>query len=195
MTPKGIHLLLVLMLSSFGLMAQDSTLRKPACNGHFLNPSIHFGTLVGGQFNSGGFYYKSGFGTYITLDGAKKERLQIGLGAGIERLPREWLFPMYVQLISSLNDRTTGGFFILQTGYAFSILEAYNHYHGTEDHGGFMISPGWGYKIALEHNAQIYFSAQIKQQSLSIDFTNDTGARYNDQFTYNFLMLRAGIRF
>jgi hypothetical protein len=35
MTPKGIHLLLVLMLSSFGLMAQDSTLWKPACNVHF----------------------------------------------------------------------------------------------------------------------------------------------------------------
>jgi hypothetical protein len=186
---------LLFLLSIQSIVAQDSTLSKVVCPKHLLSPSISFGTLAGGQFNSGGFYYKSGFASYIALDVSKRERLQIGIGAGIERTPREWFFPFYVQLASSLNDKTTGGFFVLQAGYAFSIMEAYNHYEGTEDHGGFMISPGWGYKIKLDRNAQIFFTAQFKQQSLSVDFTTESGSYFSDQFTYNFLLLRAGIRF
>jgi hypothetical protein len=194
MISKKIHIICILLLSTQGLTAQDTMSTAQRCPKHFLNPSIHFGTLFGGQLNRGGFDYKSGFGAYITMDGAKNERLQIGIGAGIERLPREWFFPVYLQLISSLKNQTTGGYFILQAGYSFSILEAYNHYHSVNDRGGYMISPGWGYKIQLDKKAQLYFAAQIKQQGLSIDFTSEASEHYTEQFTYTLLMLRVGLR-
>jgi hypothetical protein len=185
----------VCLLSALLSTAQTDSTSNKGCASHLLSPSISAGTLVGGQFNSGGFYYKSGFAAYLSLDACRRERLQVGFGAGIERMPQEWFFPMYLQLRSSMSDQTTGGFFILQVGYTFSIMEAYNYYRGSEDHGGLMISPGWGYKIQLEKSAQLYFTTQFKQQNLSIDYTTEAGSRFSDQFTYNFLTLNAGIRF
>lgn len=188
--------IILMALAVLPAAAQSAdTLAKRTCADHLVSPSLSIGTLVGGQINSAGFYYKSGMGVHVSARAAVNSWLSIGVGGGIEKLQKEWMYPVYTEIVSSFSSKPNSGFFILQTGYAFSYVSAYEAFEGYKGNGGFMISPGGGYKALLHGTTQLFFAAQFRQQAFNVHYTTDAGTEYHDRFSYSLLMLKAGLSF
>lgn len=165
------------------------------CSKGNIHPALAFGTYIGGQINSGGFYFKSGTGAHVAVKADLTHKLSIGIGGGIEKLQKEWMYPIFLDVTSKFSSKQNTGFFILQTGYSFSYLEAYEDFEGYDGKGGFMISPGWGYCISLRGKTDLFFTAQYRHQSFRIDYSTDNGVEYRDRFSYSFFVLKTGLSF
>lgn len=165
------------------------------CSRAMIRPSIGVGALLGGQINSGGFYYKSGTGVHLSAKAIINPWLSIGVGGGLEKLQKEWIYPVFAEVTSNFSNKPNSGFFILQSGYSFSDLEAYEAYEGYKGRGGFMISPGWGYRANLRGKTELFFTAQYRHQGFSIEYSAENGYLYRDKFSYNFIVLKTGFAF
>jgi hypothetical protein len=184
-------LLVILALNAISQVVADDSSYVKKCGGFRFNPALAFGTFIGGQITSGGL----GTGTHVAFKARLNPWLNAGVGVGIERYQTESVYPLFAEITSDFSSKPNHGFFILQTGYAFSYVKAYDVFDGYKSKGGFLISPGWGYKINLKNKADFIFIAQFRNQGFRIDYTTDTGHNYTDRFTYNFLVLKTGFSF
>ncbi len=173
----------------------DSIPRARNCPDYLLSPALSVATMAGGQVNSAGFYYRSGTSVQLSLRAHITDRLSIGLGGGIEKLQKEWIYPIFSEFIYAFKSTPGSGFFILQTGYSLSYLDAYESFEGYKGSGGFMISPGWGYAIPLKDRTKLFFASQFRQQQFVVEYHNDNGGEYEERFSYSFLMLKIGLQF
>src|SRR5688572_19531321 len=131
-----IHIILLVMLAlPAGSQVMDSLQVNKKCARPSFHPSLSIGTMAGGQVNSGGFYYKSGMALHVSGRLDINKWLSVGIGAGIEKLQQEWMYPVFTEIVSSFSSSPGTGFFILQTGYAFSYLEAYEAFEGYDGNG------------------------------------------------------------
>lgn len=188
-----------ILFVSLAIMASaqrnDSIVSAPKCPDYLFSPSLSVATMAGGQVNSAGFYYRSGTSVQLSLRAHATQRLSIGLGGGIEKLQSEWLYPVFSEFVYAFRTTPGTGFFILQAGYSFSYLDAYESFEGYNGSGGLMISPGWGYSIPLKDRTKLYFASQFRQQQFEVEYNDENGREYEDRFSYSFLLLKIGLEF
>ena len=190
-----ISLLLSALVLVTNAQQKDIDTRSKQCPSYFLSPSLSVSTMAGGQVNSAGFYYRSGTSVQLSVRAHATDRLSIGIGGGIEKLQQEWIYPIFSEFVYAFRNTPGTGFFILQAGYSFSYLNAYESFEGYNGSGGFMISPGWGYSIPLKDRTKLFFASQFRQQQFMVEYHDDHGGEYEDRFSYSFLMLKIGLEF
>jgi hypothetical protein len=110
-------------------------------------------------------------------------------------LQKKWIYPLFGEFIYAFRNTPGTGFFILQAGYSFSYINAYEAFEGYKGSGGLMISPGWGYSIPLKDKTKLFFASQFRQQQFEVEYKYDNGSEYEERFSYSFLMLKIGIEF
>lgn len=178
------------MLLALSFWAQESQ------SGSLIRPSITASLLNGGQATSSTFYFKSGFGAYVSFRYQPENTLIYpALFAGVERISEEILLPVGFEYHIHLKETLPAGFLSLSGGYAFGFNNEFEDIDGYEYYGGVFFNPGWGYAWALSNQKRLEVAIRYRHQFLRTEFYKDGLEQYTNNYEYMMLQLSAGILF
>lgn len=177
----------LLVLSVFG---QESR------SGSAIRPGVSISLLNGGQATSSTFYFKSGFGAYVSFRYQPQEALIFpALFTGVERVGDETLLPVGFEYHVRLKQNLPAGFLSLSGGYAFGFNNQFEEIDGYEYYGGVFFNPGWGYAWSISQQNKLEVSIRYRHQFLRTEFYKDGLEDYTNNYQYMMLQLSAGIHF
>lgn len=190
------HLLLLISGLFFNtLQAQNVLPEEQACKRKVFVPSVSVGTVGGAQITTNSVYQKYGGGVYGSIHNVLNERLSLGLGAGIEQIDNETLYPMYIEGRGLLSDKKATGFLTVSAGYAAGNNPSYENYEGYKYRGGGLFSAGWGYRWPLKNDDYLSVSTSFRQQFIHLDYSGSNNFSFKERLSYSLLSVRVAFDF
>lgn len=185
-----------LLLTCISTLLVLSFWAQESQSGSLIRPSITASLLNGGQATSSTFYFKSGFGAYVSFR-YQPENAMIypALFTGVERLSEEILLPVGFEYHIRLKEKLPAGFLSLSGGYAFGFNNQFEEIDGYEYYGGVFFNPGWGYAWPLNEKNRLEVAIRYRHQFLRTEFYKDGLEQYTNNYEYMMLQLSAGIHF
>lgn len=183
-----------LLLTCISALLVLSFWAQESQSGSLIRPSITASLLNGGQATSSTFYFKSGFGAYVSFR-YQPENAMIypALFTGVERLSEEILLPVGFEYHIRLKEKLPAGFLSLSGGYAFGFNNQFEEIDGYEYYGGVFFNPGWGYSWPLSEQKKLEFVLRYRHQFLRTEFYKDGLEQYTNNYQYMMLQLSVGI--
>jgi hypothetical protein len=186
----------LLLISIFLLFLITPSFAQESEEKAILKPSLSIGLLNGGQATTTKFYFKSGFGAYVSI-GLKQDNSWISpiFHIGVEKIDTETLLPIGLEYNIRFKPTQNSGFMSFSGGYAFAFNPEFEDIDGYEYKGGLFFNPGWGYIWKLNNKSEFLTSVRYRHQFLSAEFYKQGIEKYTETFQYMFLQLTAGINF
>jgi hypothetical protein len=182
-------LLIFALLTGFSLQAQDTTCCVRTMQVH---PELHIGVTAGGHLYNGRFIYRTGKTLQLGASIDLSERMQAGLSAGAEKYEKELFLPFAVHFTGFIG-KSANTFLTTQVGYAAGINKKVYSYTNYEYNGGWLFSPGAGYRFRMKKSA-VVLGAGYKHQFAHYKYFTADQREYKESDNFNLIYFRLGLQ-
>jgi hypothetical protein len=180
-------LLTVLLSDAFAL----ETERPEKTRSDYIRLDVAY--IFGAQIYNDNFLYNPGFNVYGIYGTSVNERVNVGLGTGVQLFQNETFIPVFIDLTGFIDKKKNTRLLSLQCGYSFAWSNALRNLRNSRLNGGIYLNAGFARKFFIDENFSIIPSISYRHQFAQIEYEVFNLEQYCEKINYD--MLVVGISF
>lgn len=183
------------VLLSLSELSGQSTEQNEESKRLKIHSDIQVGVLVGGQISNEQFVYKPGLITQYSINKRLSPWISAGLGMGFELLDTETIIPFFVDVKAQLKEARKASFVGVNIGSSSGWSTYYRNFADYEYSGGFYFSPYYSLSFPVSDQVDFLLATGYIHQVGWIEYFTEYDESYLENFSMDFLTIRAGLRF
>lgn len=160
-----------------------------------LKSELQFGMLSGGIIENERLIYNPGWMVQFCVDKELSKAVDIGLGVGLQGLEEETILPVFLDIKARMKDREHSPFLAVNIGGTKGWSSTYRNLSNFDYEGGFYFSTYYAFDFPINEKMSLLIAMGYIHQNGEIEYSAEGDLEFEEDFSLDYLTLRAGLRF